>query len=103
MINLINNPSLNESIIQVFEKLIQYKKEFSNETFHILINFASENKHQILRDKVIDGLELITKYETILLNILILIRFEIVSKKLRNSKLKIIDKITIIDQCVSVV
>ncbi|CAF1339755.1 unnamed protein product, partial [Didymodactylos carnosus] len=103
IINLINNPSLTKAVINVFQRLILFKKSFPIETFRILINFASEYTDQSLKDSVIDGLEAITRYATIPSDALTLVRFETLSKKLRNPKLNITGKKEIVDQCIEYV
>ncbi|CAF3793577.1 unnamed protein product [Rotaria sp. Silwood1] len=98
MIILIDNPTLSEPIVKVIEQLIQYENSFPDPCFHILLNFISECIDSLLRDRVIDDLEAITKYDTISSDTLSLIRFEITSKELRNPNLTTDKKSSIINQ-----
>ncbi|CAF4875285.1 unnamed protein product, partial [Rotaria sp. Silwood1] len=103
ILSSIHDDILSEAVINVLKALIHFRKSFPIKTLDILIDFASENRNQTLRDSVIDSLETITNYETIPPEILKKIQFPIFSKCLQNPTCNVQNKKAAIDKCLELV
>ncbi|CAM4975944.1 unnamed protein product [Rotaria socialis] len=95
----ISDNALSNVIINILKALIRLQKSFPIEALYILIDFISENNNQTLRDRVIDSLEMIAKYEKISPDIFKRIQFEIFSKHLRDPTMNVENKKLAINNC----